>query len=119
MSAPTNDAEHRAFHVSATELAEQAWDAVRGTDPAFKSCLSDFRSKLVFVTQAIIKTGRSGAVGLEAFEAEVKRLLSETGGPEPDDPAAKVEEVSASDPTDVSDDAATSAAGGRPSRRRK
>jgi hypothetical protein len=79
MSAPTNDAEHRAFHTSAAELAEKAWNEVRGDDPEFKSCLSDFRGRLVFVAQSVIKTGHGGAVGLEAFEAEVKRLLE----PEP------------------------------------
>lgn len=100
MPTPTNDAQHKAFHVSATELAEKAWDAVRGDDPAFKSCLSDFRGKLVFVTQTIIKTGRSGAVGLEAFEAEVARLSSE--------PEAVSEEPQAAEPEEAADEPAPS-----------
>lgn len=63
-------------------LAEIAWNKTKAEeDPAYNAVDSTFRERLNTVVQTIRETGNADVVGLEAFEAEVKELVAEEGGP--------------------------------------
>lgn len=64
---------------SEPNLAEAAWNATKSDeDPVYKGVSSEFRSKLDFAVESIQASGvASGIAGLEAFDAEVARLIAE------------------------------------------
>lgn len=73
--------DHQAVVAAHSELnlAEAAWNATKSDEgPVYKSVSSEFRSKLDFAVESIQASGiASGIAGLEAFDAEVFRLLDE------------------------------------------
>lgn len=60
-----------------TALAASAWNSTRDpADPEFAFCATPHQGKLESAVIAIEESGNAGIQGLEAFEAEVKRLLA-------------------------------------------
>jgi hypothetical protein len=61
-----------------SNLAEMAWNATKtDDDPLYKDVVGDFRRKLDFAAETVRATGNADIAGLEAFEAEIKRLLTD------------------------------------------
>lgn len=80
-------------------IAEKAWNETKADDdPPYNAVSSDHKQKLDTIVQAVRETGNADVVGLEEFEARVKELVDEQGGPtgtalNPADTADKAEEV--------------------------
>lgn len=61
-------------------VAERAWNATKADDdPVYREISSVKKQQLAEVEEAVRRTGNADVVGLEAYEAEVKRLLEAEG----------------------------------------